>query len=197
MDTAGTQIPPPDRRTGDAAGYRRIVHTIAPVYDAASRILILGTMPSPQSRAAAFYYGHRHNRFWAILGAVFGEKIGPAAADKKRFLLARRIALWDVLAECDISGASDASIRNPAANDFGPLFAAAQIRAVLTTGRTAYRLYERLCPAKYGAPFFYLPSPSPANCAMGMERITAAYRELLLRFLEPGASAFTPDQQGD
>ncbi|MDR1374183.1 MAG: hypothetical protein LBJ24_04350, partial [Treponema sp.] len=94
------------------------------------------------------------------------------------------IALWDVLAECDISGASDTSIRNPVVNDFGAIFAAAPVRAVLITGRTAYRLYERLCSARYDVPFFYLPSPSPANCAMGMEQITGSYRELLLRFLD-------------
>jgi hypoxanthine-DNA glycosylase len=162
---------------------QHIIHTIAPVYNADSRVLILGTMPSPQSRAAAFYYGHKHNRFWTILGAVFNSETGPSVEDKKRFLLSRRIALWDVLAECDISGASDASIRNPAANDFGVIFAAAPVKAVLTTGRKAYRFYEKLCAAKYGVPFFYLPSPSPANCAISMEQIAERYRELLLRFL--------------
>ncbi|MDR2186315.1 MAG: DNA-deoxyinosine glycosylase [Treponema sp.] len=167
---------------------QHIVHTIPPVYDSGSRVLILGTMPSPQSRAAAFYYGHKHNRFWAVLGAVFNLEIGPSAADKKHFLLSRGIALWDVLAECDISGASDSSIRNPAANDFGAIFAAAPVQAVLTTGRTAYRLYEKLCSEKYNAPFFYLPSTSPANCAVSMERITGIYKKLLLRFLtEPPA----------
>jgi hypoxanthine-DNA glycosylase len=161
---------------------QHIVHTIAPVYNTGSRVLILGTMPSPRSRAAAFYYGHKHNRFWTILSAVFNAETGSSAEDKKRFLLSRHIALWDVLAECDISGASDASIRNPAANDFSVIFAAAPVQAVLTTGRTAYRLYEKLCSAKYSAPFFYLPSPSPANCAISMEQITKTYRELLLRF---------------
>jgi hypoxanthine-DNA glycosylase len=136
-------------------------------------------MPSPQSRAAGFYYGHRQNRFWAILAAVFDSEPGPSTAEKKQFLLSRHIALWDVLSECDISGASDSSIRNPVANDLSPLFEAAPIQAVLTTGRTAYTLYRKLCSAKYDAPFFYLPSPSPANCAMGMDEITAAYRKLL------------------
>ncbi|MDR1930657.1 MAG: DNA-deoxyinosine glycosylase [Treponema sp.] len=158
---------------------RHIVHTIAPVYNGDSRTLILGTMPSPQSRSAAFYYGHKQNRFWTILGAVFDTEIGGSRARKRQFLLDHRIALWDVLAECDISGASDASIRNPVANDFGPLFETAEIQAVLTTGRTAYGLYGKLCSARYGAPFFYLPSPSPANCAMSLERITELYRELL------------------
>jgi hypoxanthine-DNA glycosylase len=137
-------------------------------------------MPSPQSRAAAFYYGHRHNRFWAILAAVFGSEPGPTAAEKKQFLLSRHIALWDVLAECDISGASDSSIRNPVANDLSPLFETAPLQAVFTTGRTAYTLYQKLCSAHYNAPFFYLPSPSPANCAMGMDQLTATYRKALL-----------------
>jgi hypoxanthine-DNA glycosylase len=164
-------------------GTRHIIHTIDPVYNADSRVLILGTMPSPQSRLAAFYYGHKQNRFWTILGAVFKENAGSTIAAKKRFLLARRIALWDVLAECDLSGAADSSIRNPAANDFSAVFAAAKIRAVLTTGRTAYRLYDKLCSAKYDAPFYYLPSPSPANCAMSLEEITGIYKALFVEFL--------------
>jgi hypoxanthine-DNA glycosylase len=160
---------------------RHIIHTIDPVYNADSRTLILGTMPSPQSRLAAFYYGHRQNRFWTILGAVFGENIGPSTAEKKRFLLDHHIALWDVLSECDISGASDSSIRNPVVNDFGVIFKTAAIRTVLTTGRTAYKLYGRLCAARYNAPFYYLPSPSPANCAMSLEHITGIYKKLLPR----------------
>jgi hypoxanthine-DNA glycosylase len=159
---------------------QHIVHSIDPVYNADSRVLILGTMPSPQSRLAAFYYGHRQNRFWTILGAVFNETIGPSIAAKKQFLLKRRIALWDVLAECDISGASDSSIRNPVANDFSAVFETAAIRAVLTTGKTAYKLYARLCSAAYNAPFYYLPSPSPANCAMSLEQITGIYKNFLL-----------------
>jgi hypoxanthine-DNA glycosylase len=141
-------------------------------------------MPSPRSRLAAFYYGNRQNRFWTILGAVFGEDIGPSIAEKKRFLLRRRIALWDVLSECDISGASDSSIRNPVANDFGAIFKTAAIRSVLTTGRTAYKLYGGLCSAIYDAPFYYLPSPSPANCAMSLEQITGAYKKFLSESLE-------------
>jgi hypoxanthine-DNA glycosylase len=140
-------------------------------------------MPSPKSREAAFYYGHRQNRFWTVLGAVFNAETGSSISAKKAFLLKNRIALWDTLAECDISGASDSSIRNPVANDFSGLFKAAAIRAVFCTGKTAYTLYARLCSAQYPAPFFYLPSPSPANCAMGPEELSAAYRKLLLRFL--------------
>ena len=41
-------------------------HGIEPVYDARSRILILGSFPSVKSRETQFFYGHPQNRFWRI-----------------------------------------------------------------------------------------------------------------------------------
>ena len=40
------------------------------VYDARSRVLLLGTFPSPKSRASGFFYGHPQNRFWRVMAAV-------------------------------------------------------------------------------------------------------------------------------
>lgn len=51
-----------------------IVHDIPPLYDAESRVLLLGSLPSPASREAHFFYGHPRNRFWPVLAAVLGEK---------------------------------------------------------------------------------------------------------------------------
>lgn len=45
-------------------GLTHLTHTIPPLYDADSRVLILGSFPSPKSREAGFYYGHPQNRFW-------------------------------------------------------------------------------------------------------------------------------------
>ena len=50
-----------------------IEHPLEPVFDARSRVLVLGTMPSPKSREAGFYYAHPQNRFWKVMGALFGE----------------------------------------------------------------------------------------------------------------------------
>ena len=63
------------------------LHTIAPVYDENSRILILGSFPSVKSREAAFFYGHPQNRFWRVLAAVLGEETPQTAAEKKSLLL--------------------------------------------------------------------------------------------------------------
>lgn len=86
-------------------------------------------------------------------------------------LLRRGIALWDVLASCEIAGAADSSIRNPVLNDFSTIFAEADIRAVFTTGKTAARLYKRLCGME--------SIPSPANCALPMETLVEEYRAIL------------------
>lgn len=161
-----------------------IIHSIEPVFDAESRVLILGTMPSPKSREVQFYYGHPQNRFWRVLAAVLGEELPQSVPEKKAMLLRHRIALWDVLAECEITGASDSSIRNPVANDLSVILDHAPVQAVFTTGATAWKLYTRLQKPHTGIEAVRLPSTSPANCAVKMEALTEAYKAIL-PWLEP------------
>ena len=163
-----------------------IIHSIEPVFDAESRVLILGTMPSPKSREVQFYYGHPQNRFWRVLAAVLGEEVPQSVPEKKTMLLRHRIALWDVLAECEITGASDSSIRNPVANDLSVILDHAPVQAVFTTGATAWKLYTRLQKPHTGIEAVRLPSTSPANCAVKMEALTEAYKAIL-PWLEPNA----------
>ena len=163
-----------------------IIHSIEPVFDAESRVLILGTMPSPKSREVLFYYGHPQNRFWWVLAAVLGEELPQSVPEKKAMLLRHRIALWDVLAECEITGASDSSIRNPVANDLSVILDHAPVQAVFTTGATAWKLYTRLQKPHTGIEAVRLPSTSPANCAVKMEALTEAYKAIL-PWLEPNA----------
>ncbi|MBM6924013.1 DNA-deoxyinosine glycosylase [Hydrogenoanaerobacterium saccharovorans] len=162
-----------------------IIHSIEPVFDTESRVLILGTMPSPKSREVQFYYGHPQNRFWRVLAAVLGEELPQSVPEKKAMLLRHRIALWDVLAECEITGASDSSIRNPVANDLSVILDHAPVQAVFTTGATAWKLYTRLQKPHTGIEAVRLPSTSPANCAVKMEALTEAYKAIL-PWLEPG-----------
>ena len=161
-----------------------IIHSIEPVFDAESRVLILGTMPSPKSREVQFYYGHPQNRFWRVLAAVLGEEVPRSVPEKKAMLLRHRIALWDVLAECEITGASDSSIRNPVANDLSVILGHAPVQAVFTTGATAWKLYTRLQKPHTGIEAVRLPSTSPVNCAVKMEALTEAYKAIL-PWLEP------------
>ncbi|MFR0979011.1 MAG: hypothetical protein ACLSFJ_06090 [Holdemania filiformis] len=50
-----------------------VVHPFAPIYDAHSRVLILGSLPSVASRQQAFYYAHPRNRFWPVMAALDGS----------------------------------------------------------------------------------------------------------------------------
>ena len=75
-------------------------HTIAPVYDAESRILILGSFPSVKSREAAFFYGHPQNRFWQVLAALTGASVPQTIPEKQALLLGHGIALWYTIASC-------------------------------------------------------------------------------------------------
>ena len=91
----------------------RIEHPLEPIYAVDSRVLVLGTMPSPKSREIGFYYGHPQNRFWKVMGALFDEPEPLGIEGRAAFLDAHGIALWDVLSSCTIVGASDASIVDP------------------------------------------------------------------------------------
>ena len=97
----------------------QVLHTLDPVYDARSRVLLLGSMPSPKSRETGFYYGNPQNRFWRVLAAVLSADVPLSVAEKRALCLSRGVALWDVLAACRIRGAADASIREAKANDIG------------------------------------------------------------------------------
>ena len=161
-----------------------VTHEIQPVFDSRSRVLLLGTIPSPASREQGFYYGHPQNRFWRVLGAIFNEPTPRTIEEKRDMLLRHRIALWDVLASCEIEGASDASIRDARPNDLARIFDAADIRAVFATGTKAGELYRKLIEPTLGVPCTTLPSTSPANAKMKLGDLTAAYSKALLPLLD-------------
>lgn len=155
-----------------------VTHEFPPLFDKDSKVLILGTIPSPKSREQGFYYGHPRNRFWKVLAQVFDAPVPETIAEKKALALCNHVALWDVLASCSIQGAEDASIRDVVPNDMHVIFSQADIRAVFTTGSKATALYRRYCEPVCGIPCIGLPSTSPANCRMKDEELLEAYRKI-------------------
>ena len=170
-----------------------VTHTIAPVWDSESRILILGTMPSPASRKAGFFYMHAQNRFWPVMARIFDEEFlhknndkdkNAAIAERIACLKRHNIALWDVLSECEITGASDSSINKELPDDFLEILAASKIAHIFCTGKTSCKQKKKHCSQKYSTPFSYLPSTSPANqSAWPTEKLTEEYRKEILRFV--------------
>ncbi len=156
-----------------------IQHPFPPLYDENSRVLILGSFPSVKSREEMFFYGHPQNRFWRVLAAVLGCAVPQNIAEKREMLLSHGIALWDVLASCEIEGSADSTIKNAAVNDLSPIFAAAKIEKIFVNGKTAEKYYNKYLKEKFGAAVC-LPSTSPANAAWSVERIAAAWEVIKL-----------------
>lgn len=156
-----------------------VVHQFAPVFNQHSRILILGTIPSPKSREQGFYYGHPRNRFWKVISELFQEPFPETKENKIALCLKHKIAIWDVLSSCEIDGASDSSIKNPIPNDLKKILDIAPIEAIYTTGTKATKLYQTYCYPKTGIVAKMLPSTSPANCRMSYEELKAVYRNML------------------
>lgn len=154
-------------------------HTFEPVFDEHSRILILGTFPSVKSREQGFYYGHPRNRFWKILAGLLREALPETINDKKELLLKHRIAIWDVVAACDIVGSSDSSIKNVVPADLPRVLAHAPIQQIFANGGKAYNLYQKYAFPVTGREAVKLPSSSPANARWQMEQLLEDWGQIL------------------
>ncbi len=150
-------------------------HEIEPIFDSNSRILVLGSFPSVKSREEGFFYGHPQNRFWRVLAAVFETEQPVTIKDKKRLLLSNRIAVWDVIHSCDITGSSDTSIRNVVANDLSTILDVAHIEKIFVNGKKAEELYKKYIYPNTKITAICLPSTSPANASWSFNKLCEAW----------------------
>ena len=160
-----------------------IIHPFPALYDASSRILILGSFPSVKSREQCFFYGHPQNRFWRVMAGVLGCEVPKDIPEKKAMLLGHGVALWDSIARCRIEGSSDTSIEQVVPNDLRPIFAAAEIRQVFCNGKKSWEIYRRYTEAGIGRSAVCLPSTSPANASWSLDRLIDAWSEQLVPYL--------------
>lgn len=156
-----------------------IIHPFPPEYDENSEVLILGSFPSVKSREQMFFYGHPQNRFWRVTSAVFGEDTPNTIAEKKAFLHRNKIALWDVISSCEITGSSDSSIRDVTANDLSGILKNSRISRIFVNGRTAEKYFNKYTKEKIGISAVCLPSTSPANAAWSIDRLIDAWRVII------------------
>lgn len=143
--------------------YVSLQHEFKPVYNAHSKLLILGSFPSVKSREQQFYYGHPQNRFWRIISTLFEEPLPMTIEEKKAMLYKYHIALWDVIESCDIKGSSDSSIKNVKPVALKPIIEASQITHIYTNGKLASKLYKKYLYPITQIEAIELPSSSPAN----------------------------------
>ena len=151
-------------------------HPFPPLYDKNSRILILGSFPSVKSREQMFFYGHPQNRFWKVVSAVLDVETPANIQEKSDFLYNNNIALWDVIASCDIMGSSDSSIKNVVANDLTEIFENANIKQIFVNGKTAEKYYNKYVRNTIGRDAICLPSTSPANAGWSMDKLIEEWK---------------------
>ncbi|MBZ8140711.1 DNA-deoxyinosine glycosylase [Rubrivivax gelatinosus] len=151
---------------------------LAPVADARTRLVVLGSFPSVASLAAGQYYAHPRNHFWPILSALWGVDLRALPYPERLDEVRRRgLGIWDVYAACRRDGSLDTAIEDAELNDFAALrLLAPQLHAVAHNGGESARAMRRL--QALGLATLRLPSTSPANASWSFERKLAAWREV-------------------
>lgn len=150
-------------------------HPFGPLYSDRSRVLILGSFPSVKSREQNFFYGHPQNRFWKVIAAIFCQPVPESIEEKKQLILINGMALWDSIASCEITGSSDASIRNVRVNDIGLILDNCSIERIYCNGRKSHELYCKYIEPETGRAATCLPSTSPANAQWTLDRLVEAW----------------------
>ena len=157
-----------------------LISGFAPFFDGGAKVLILGSFPSVKSRAQSFYYGHPQNAFWKILSTFFGEDKPLTVEERKAFLLRNKIALWDIVTECEIVGSRDETIKNFKVANLQEVLQNAPIECIIINGGRAYSIFEKHYK-DIDIPYVKLPSTSPANARRNNDEWYAALRRAFRR----------------
>ncbi len=151
-------------------------HTFEPIFDKNSEMLVLGSFPSVKSRENNFYYAHPQNRFWRVVASVYSCPVPKTVEEKKNMLLSNKIAVWDVIKSCEITGSADSTIKSVIPNDLSEILSVADIKKIYANGKTAQSLYNKYIKKNTGFDIISLPSTSPANAAYSLEKLIKEWK---------------------
>ncbi|MDR3339410.1 MAG: DNA-deoxyinosine glycosylase [Candidatus Symbiothrix sp.] len=150
--------------------------SFAPVYDAETQMLILGTLPGAKSLAYNEYYGDPRNRFWRIIAEITGHKLPENYTEKTQMLLENKIGLWDVVREANREGSLDSAIKNEEPNDLNSLILSLKnLKAIAFNGKKAAQFYDKYFKRVDGIRYLLLPSSSPANAGIDFAGLCKAW----------------------
>lgn len=149
----------------------RIIHPLDPIFDKNSKSLILGSMPSITSRQEKKYYANKYNRFWKVLERIYKED----STDWKNFIIRHHLALWDVVASCEIEASMDSTIKKVVPNDIKAIIMKTKIKNIFVLGNKAYELYNRYILPEVKIEAILLPSTSSANARLSEDDLVKKY----------------------
>ena len=160
-----------------------MIFGLAPLINAHTRLLVLGSFPGVASLRAQQYYGHPQNQFWKMTATLLASDasviLALSYADRAQWLLDQGVGLWDVYAACEREGSLDANIQNAQPNDFQSLRTRCPaLVAIAHNGGESFKHAKRT--QALGLPVYRLPSTSPAHAAWSFERKLTAWREVFV-----------------
>ena len=152
-----------------------VLQGLAPLLDAHTRLVVLGSFPGVTSLQAQQYYGHPRNHFWPILALLWNADLARADyAQRIAIALEHGLGLWDVYASCRREGSLDSAIEAPVFNDLAGLKRRAPGLCVIAhNGGESARAMRHT--RTLGVAVHRLPSTSPANAGWSFERKLAAW----------------------
>ena len=161
-----------------------MINSFDPIADENSEILILGSIPSLKSLEKFQYYGHPQNAFWWIMGELLGFDYKIDYELRKSQLIKNKIALWDVLKECERKGSLDAAIvsKTIQINDFLTFLKKhTSIKKILFNGKKAKIEFKKRIPSEIYTlyphiTYISLPSTSPAMALLNKSAKLAKWR---------------------
>jgi len=155
------------------------VSGLAPIEDGDCRILILGTMPGVESLRQQAYYANPSNLFWKLIAVVTGETAPDSYEDKKVYLRRHKVALWDMCQVCNRAGSLDSNISNEVPNDIKSFIAVhPNVKVIGCNGKESARMFRKYMVGIENVEFIPLPSSSPANAGVSLEKKVDAWSRL-------------------
>lgn len=153
-------------------------------------LLILGSMPGIKSLEQQQYYGHPRNVFWVIISEYFHFDIKLNYEDRLKQLKKNKIALWDVISECERQGSLDSNINKNSiqANNFAEFFKRhPTVKSIIFNGATAEKAFQQyvIKTEQLDASVIQklvlqrLPSTSPANASIKKQEKFTTWKNTL------------------
>ena len=149
-----------------------------------SEILILGSMPGQKSLNENQYYAHPRNTFWKIVATLYDFDSELSYEKKCKELTKNKVALWDVMQNCERPGSLDSAIvaGSIIPNDFNSFFNTYKnINLIAFNGQKAAQTFKTKVAKsfEFDIETITLPSTSPAHASMSFEEKLKAWKAII------------------
>ena len=177
---AGSPVLPGKQKSAEKTDNKlnQLKTSLDPISNTDTAILILGAITSDDSLKAGEYYENESNKFWKIIGTIYGTEIPNSYAGKKSLLLKNNIGIWDVSHMALRNDNLGREIKREAPNPLTDFIKSHKnLKVIGFNGRKAEALFDKYFKRKKTLKYVVLPGSSPANASQDLESICEAWRK--------------------